>query len=304
MLHHIAGTPEREWLLFSLIFILETVVVAIFRPKAIKLLNAIHQQPHIPPLAGPAPGAILFMLLQPMLPAQQAQPYGSGSSQQFLPLGHTNVAMSQPSQIQFPQPMQQVTDRPVVGMHSMPQGPPIPHDFQRNLPMSNNHMPGSGGPNLPLSSSYNKTGELAAPLVVPVRIQCVLLYPFCTNIVNKYYYNKVTRTSKRRMPDEVKLAHKKDTISLASDFGSISVVKTSSSGADSSLVSAHGAKSSPIAVSPVANLPTIVASESSSLSGKVSSPKQQQQQQTQCIPTWWGLGGVGCTQSIPIPLKK
>ncbi|PHT69329.1 hypothetical protein T459_28816 [Capsicum annuum] len=39
-----------------------------------------------------------------------------------------------------------------------------------------------------------------------------------------------------------------------------------------SLVSAHGAKSSPIAVSPAANLPTIVASESSSLSGKVSSP--------------------------------
>ncbi|KAF3629918.1 hypothetical protein T459_28811 [Capsicum annuum] len=69
--------------------------------------------PHIPPLAGPAPGAILFMSLQ-------------------------------------------VTGRPVVGMHSMPQGPPIPHDFQRNLPMSNNHMPGSGGPNLPLSSSYNQ----------------------------------------------------------------------------------------------------------------------------------------------------
>ncbi|PHT97564.1 Calpain-type cysteine protease DEK1 [Capsicum chinense] len=30
MLHHVAGTPERAWLLFSLIFILETVVVAIF----------------------------------------------------------------------------------------------------------------------------------------------------------------------------------------------------------------------------------------------------------------------------------
>lgn len=68
------------------------------------------------------------------------------------------------------------------------------------------------------------------------------------------------------------LAREKDTISHASDFGSISVVKTSSPGADGSLVSAHGAKSSPIAVSPAANLPTIVASESSSLSGKVSSP--------------------------------
>ncbi|PHT29901.1 hypothetical protein T459_35720 [Capsicum annuum] len=66
------------------------------------------------------------------------------------------------------------------------------------------------------------------------------------------------------------LASEKDIISHTSDFGSIPVVKTSSSGADSSLVSAHGAKSSPIAVSPAANLPTILASESSSLSGKVS----------------------------------
>ncbi|KAF3679995.1 hypothetical protein T459_28829 [Capsicum annuum] len=186
ILHNVAGTPERAWLLFSLIFILETVVVAIFQPNTIKLLNATHQQigvfwafmvgnacngqgpgsghdklgienPLIPLLAGPAPGAIPSMSLQfqPMFPAQQEQPYGSGSSQQFLPLGHANAAMSQPSQIQFPQPMQQVTGRPVVGMHIMPQGPPIPHDFQRNLPMSNNHMPGSGGPNLPLSSSYN-----------------------------------------------------------------------------------------------------------------------------------------------------
>ncbi|PHT97709.1 hypothetical protein BC332_33374 [Capsicum chinense] len=95
-----------------------------------------------------------------------------------------------------------------------------------------------------------------------------------------YYYDKVTRTSKWRMPDEVKvmldlnpiwLAREKDIISHTSDFGSIPVVKTSSSGADSSLVSAHGAKSSPIAVSPAANLPTILALESSSLSGKVSS---------------------------------
>ncbi|PHT28954.1 Calpain-type cysteine protease DEK1 [Capsicum baccatum] len=44
MLHHVAGTPERAWLLFSLIFILETIVVAIFRPKTIKLLNATYQQ--------------------------------------------------------------------------------------------------------------------------------------------------------------------------------------------------------------------------------------------------------------------
>ncbi|KAF3619307.1 hypothetical protein FXO37_33760 [Capsicum annuum] len=95
---------------------------------------------------------------------------------------------------------------------------------------------------------------------------------FTSPMGRKYYYNKVTRTSKWRMPDEVKLDREKDTISHASDFGSISIFKTSSLGADGSLVSAHGAKSSPISVSPAANLPTIVASESSSLSGKVYSP--------------------------------
>ncbi|PHT74945.1 Aspartate carbamoyltransferase, chloroplastic [Capsicum annuum] len=63
MLHRAAGTLERAWLLFSLIFILETVVVAIFRPKTIKLLNATHQQPRIPPLDGPAPGVIPSMSL-------------------------------------------------------------------------------------------------------------------------------------------------------------------------------------------------------------------------------------------------
>ncbi|PHT39672.1 hypothetical protein CQW23_18526 [Capsicum baccatum] len=152
----------------------------------------------IPPLAGPAPRAIPSISLQqsqPMLPAQQAQPYGSGSSQQFMPLGHTNVAMSQPSQIQFSQSMQQVTGRPVVGMHSIPQGPPIPHEFQRNLPMSNSHMPCSGGPNLPLSYSYNdggQTHQLTGENLQVLRDESV------------YYYNKVTRTSKWRMPDEVK----------------------------------------------------------------------------------------------------
>ncbi|KAJ7955438.1 calpain-type cysteine protease DEK1 [Quillaja saponaria] len=44
VLHHIAGTPERAWVLFSFIFILETIIVAIFRPKTIKIINATHQQ--------------------------------------------------------------------------------------------------------------------------------------------------------------------------------------------------------------------------------------------------------------------
>nr|XP_010313077.1 pre-mRNA-processing protein 40A isoform X1 [Solanum lycopersicum] len=323
-------------------------------------------QPPIPPLAGPPQGSIPSMSLQqfqPMLPPQQAQPYVSGSSQHFQPLGHANVVMPpQPPQIQFPQPMQQVAGRPVVGGHNMSQGPPNPHDFQRNPPMSNNHMTGSGGPGFPLSSSYNQvnadssssqyqtqihdhrfpsgvqpwmptsnqnvnsattmqnTGELAAPLVVPEAnngVDSVETTPsdwiehtsrngkkyyynrrtrisswekplelmtemeradastdwreFTSPAGRKYYYNKVTRKSNWKMPDEVKLAREKHTDSHASDFGSISSVKTSSPGADGSFVSAQGAMTSPIAVSPVANLPTIVASESS-LSGKLSSP--------------------------------
>ncbi|KAF3620933.1 hypothetical protein FXO37_33041 [Capsicum annuum] len=130
----------------------------------------------------------------------------------------------------------QVTGRPVVGMYSMPQEPPIPHDFQRNLSMSNNHMPGSGGPNLPLSSSYNfSLGQRAdastdwREFTSPEGRKCVT-YIFSWPLSNY------------------------------------------SSTVDGSLGLAHGAKSSPIAMSPSANLPTIVASESSSLSSKVSSP--------------------------------
>ncbi|XP_068636405.1 calpain-type cysteine protease DEK1-like isoform X1 [Aristolochia californica] len=44
LFHHIAGTPERAWVVFSFIFILETVVVAIFQPRPVKLINARHQQ--------------------------------------------------------------------------------------------------------------------------------------------------------------------------------------------------------------------------------------------------------------------
>ncbi|KAK9169580.1 hypothetical protein Syun_001720 [Stephania yunnanensis] len=44
ILHQIAGTPERAWVLFSLVFVLETVVVAVFRPKTIKLISATYQQ--------------------------------------------------------------------------------------------------------------------------------------------------------------------------------------------------------------------------------------------------------------------
>ncbi|KAJ4822515.1 Calpain-type cysteine protease dek1 [Turnera subulata] len=44
VLHHIAGTPERVWVLFSLVFILETTIVAVFRPRTITIVNSKHQQ--------------------------------------------------------------------------------------------------------------------------------------------------------------------------------------------------------------------------------------------------------------------
>ncbi|XP_072998652.1 calpain-type cysteine protease ADL1 [Typha latifolia] len=44
ILYQIAGTPERAWVLFSLLFIIETVIVAIFRPKPVKVINATHEQ--------------------------------------------------------------------------------------------------------------------------------------------------------------------------------------------------------------------------------------------------------------------
>ncbi|KAF3669416.1 hypothetical protein FXO37_09046 [Capsicum annuum] len=77
---------------------------------------------------------------------------------------------------------------------------------------------------------------------MPIWLSGVLAFGLYSH---RYYYNKVTRTSKWRMPDEVKLAHKKDTISHASDFGSSSVVKISSPGADESS-SLYGKVSSPV----------------------------------------------------------
>lgn len=43
-MHHIAGTPERAWGILSFLFILETVIVAVFRPKTIRIINTTHQQ--------------------------------------------------------------------------------------------------------------------------------------------------------------------------------------------------------------------------------------------------------------------
>lgn len=44
ILHHVAGTPERAWAIFSSVFIIETIIVAVFRPQTIKIINTTHQQ--------------------------------------------------------------------------------------------------------------------------------------------------------------------------------------------------------------------------------------------------------------------
>lgn len=40
----VAGTPERMWALFSLAFIADTVIVGIFRPEPVIVINASHEQ--------------------------------------------------------------------------------------------------------------------------------------------------------------------------------------------------------------------------------------------------------------------
>ncbi|KAI3924358.1 hypothetical protein MKW98_032559 [Papaver atlanticum] len=44
ILHQLAGTPQRVWVLFSFFFIIETIIVGVFRPKTIKVIGATHQQ--------------------------------------------------------------------------------------------------------------------------------------------------------------------------------------------------------------------------------------------------------------------
>lgn len=44
VLHHVAGTPERAWVIFSFIFIVETVIMAVFRPRTVTVINSTHQQ--------------------------------------------------------------------------------------------------------------------------------------------------------------------------------------------------------------------------------------------------------------------
>lgn len=42
--HHLAGSPIRAFIVFTVMFIIETATVAIYRPEAIKVINATHEQ--------------------------------------------------------------------------------------------------------------------------------------------------------------------------------------------------------------------------------------------------------------------
>ncbi|KAF8377672.1 hypothetical protein HHK36_031056 [Tetracentron sinense] len=119
-------------------------------------------------------GPPMSMQFRPMVPVQQAQPFIPAASQQFRPVGQgistSNVGMppAQSQQLQFSQPMQQLPPRPGQPGQGPPSSQPIlmPY-YQPNRPITsgsqhprqnsqhlNNHMPGIGGPGLPLSSSY------------------------------------------------------------------------------------------------------------------------------------------------------
>ncbi|KAG1342741.1 Calpain-type cysteine protease ADL1 [Cocos nucifera] len=44
ILHQITGTPERAWILFTFVFIIETVIMVVWHPKPVKVINATHEQ--------------------------------------------------------------------------------------------------------------------------------------------------------------------------------------------------------------------------------------------------------------------
>ncbi|KAL3515379.1 hypothetical protein ACH5RR_022281 [Cinchona calisaya] len=132
-------------------------------------------QPHQPPLIrslGPPQSALPSMPLQfrAVAPPQQAHPFVALASHQFV--GQTNIRMPPPPpppapQIQFHQHMSQLPVRPTTTGERLPQGQatplpdfqqnrpatPVPGQPQQNVQISNNYMPGFGGPRMPLSLS-------------------------------------------------------------------------------------------------------------------------------------------------------
>ncbi|KAG4962546.1 hypothetical protein AAZX31_14G088700 [Glycine max] len=102
------------------------------------------------------------MQFRPVTQAQQGQPFVPMNSQQFGPAGHaipsSNAGMPviQGQQLQYSQPMQQLTQRPMQPGHPAPSSQAIPMQYiqtnrpltsipphsQQNVPPLSNHMPG------------------------------------------------------------------------------------------------------------------------------------------------------------------
>jgi len=116
---------------------------------------------------------------RPVIQAQQGQPFVPMNPQQFGPAGHaipsSNVGMPviQGQQLQYSQPMQQLTPRPMQPGHLAPSSQPIPMPYmQTNRPMSSipphsqtvpplsNHMPGLPVSGAPPHSSYTVCAAL------------------------------------------------------------------------------------------------------------------------------------------------
>ena len=128
-----------------------------------------------------------WLQFRPVVPTQQGQPFISSASQQFRPVGQgypSNVAMpAGPGQpLQFSQPIQQLPSRPTLPGHAMPSSQAmqlpygqtnrplasVPLQSQHSAPLTN-HMPGSAGPGVPISSSYTVRFHYGFPPI------CVLL---------------------------------------------------------------------------------------------------------------------------------
>ncbi|KAM7470535.1 hypothetical protein LguiA_008718 [Lonicera macranthoides] len=132
-------------------------------------------QPPRPPIAplGPPQNSLPSMPMQfrPVGPPQQPPSYiPVVASQQFLPVGRTNIGMpSHTQQPQFSQSMQQLPARPGQVGHILPPAQTIPvPDVLPNRPLisvspqpqqtsqvPSNYMPGLAGPRMPLPSSYS-----------------------------------------------------------------------------------------------------------------------------------------------------
>lgn len=130
-------------------------------------------RPHTAAPQGPPQISLppMSMQFRPTVPPQQPPPYIPVPSQQFMPVGGTNIGVPSVAQpVQFPQPIMQQS-RPGQGGHIMPLPLPLPiplPDAQPNRPVisvspqpqqnaqtSNGYMPGLAGPRMPISSTYS-----------------------------------------------------------------------------------------------------------------------------------------------------